>query len=271
MRARIGGIRSRIRYDDTTGSNEIGCIQLIGPTFFPPDQWVPQPNDWHVRTQRYVYYDLDAGEGSRVWEACQIRSQAKQLIASSPPAFHEDQPRYGTAHLVAPRLGQRTFRIAVLEAYSRSCCVTGEHSLPALEASHIRPYASAGPHDVSNGLLFRADIHRLYDKGHVTVTTDSVLEVGTRLREEFQNGKSYYPLHGTRLQLPGPDPLRPSSEFLQWHNERVFLGKAVQQCAARGRGHGGYGLRHRPGQPRWSPPRRSLRSASPVSFTVGPR
>lgn len=141
-----------------------------------------------------------------------------------PAFFHEGAPRYGAPQLVAPRLGQGTFRVAVLEAYSRACCVTGEHSLPALEASHIRPYALAGPHAVSNGLLFRADLHRLFDKGYITVTCELRLEVGTRLRNEFQNGRTYYPLHGTELNVPTVVPLRPSFEYLQWHNEHAFLG-----------------------------------------------
>jgi len=225
MRGRIREIRSRIRYDEATGSNEIGCIQLVQPLFFPRTAWVPQPRDWHVRTQRYAKYDLSAGEGLHVWAACLEAAKAVTTQPlQAPMAFREEAPRYGAQQLVAPRLGQGTFRVAVLEAYARACCVTGEHSLPALEASHIRPYASAGPHQVSNGLLFRADLHRLFDKGYVTVTPDFRLEVGARLRNEFHNGHTYYPLHGARLRVPKAAPLRPSSEYLQWHNEHAFLG-----------------------------------------------
>lgn len=225
MRARITGIRSRIRYDEATGSDEIGCIQLVQPVLFPRDAWVPQPTDWRARTQRFARYDLSTGEGLRVWSACLEVGRALQAERyGDAPAAREGAPRYGTPHPVAPRLGQGTFRVAVLEAYSRACCVTGEHSLPALEASHIRPYASSGPHDVSNGLLLRADLHRLFDKGYVTVTVDHRLEVGERLRAEFHNGRSYYPLHGSRLEVPRVPAHRPSSEFLRWHNEHAFLG-----------------------------------------------
>jgi len=225
MRVRIESIRSRIRYDENTGSNEIGCIQLVQPVFFPRDAWVPQPSDWRVRTQRYAKYDLSAGEGLRVWSAC--LEAAKVFFVRPPqdtPVIHDEGPSYGTPQLVAPRLGQRTFRVAVLEAYSRACCVTGEHSLPALEAAHIRPYAASGPHDISNGLLFRADLHRLFDKGYITVTKEHRLEVGARLRDEFQNGRTYYPLHGKHLELPKAPSHRPSSEHLEWHNENAFLG-----------------------------------------------
>ena len=122
----------------------------------------------------------------------------------------------------ASRLGQRTFRIAVLDAYGRSCAVTTEHSLPALEAGHIRSYAEGGPHQVSNGILFRADIHRLFDKGYITVTPDLRLVVSPRLREEFSNGKSYYPLHGNVVRVPSSVKDRPDPEWLQWHNEHTF-------------------------------------------------
>lgn len=224
MRERIREIRSRIRYDDVTGSDHIGCIQLVQPIFFSPAAWVPQPADWHVRTQRYAKYDLSAGEGLRVWTACMETAMALGMLRQEPVPAHDETSRYGAPQLVLPRLGQGTFRVAVLEAYSRACCVTGEHSLPALEASHIQPYASAGPHEVSNGLLFRADLHRLFDKGYITVTPELQLEVGTRLRQEWHNGHTYYPLHGTRLKTPKAASLKPSSEYLRWHNEHTFLG-----------------------------------------------
>jgi len=71
-----------------------------------------------------------------------------------------DLRRYGVPQTVQPRLGQGTFRIAVTSAYC-ACAVSGEHSLPALEAAHVRPYADGGAHTLPNGLLLRADIHCL--------------------------------------------------------------------------------------------------------------
>jgi putative restriction endonuclease len=225
MRSRIAKIRERIRYDEGTGSDEIGCIQLVSPVFFPPSAWIAQPSDWKPRTQTAVKYDLTAGEGRRIWELCLAQAEALPL---QTPAFSgaigEPSPRYGDPRLVRPRLGQKTFRIAVLDAYGRACAVTGEHSLPALEASHIRSYKHEGPHEISNGLLLRADLHRLFDKGYVTVTRKLCLEVGTRLRVEFKNGRSYYPLHGAPLQVPKAEMHRPDRIFLEWHNEHVFRG-----------------------------------------------
>jgi putative restriction endonuclease len=226
MRSRITSIRTRIRYDQETGSDEIGCIQLVSPAFFAPDDWIPQPSNWQPRTQTPVKYDLEDGDGRRVWEAC-LAATASIRAGVTPSEFllsQERTPRYGEPRLVQPRLGQATFRIAVLEAYGRGCAVTEEHSLPALEASHIRPYAQDGPHEVRNGLLLRADLHRLFDTGYATVTPDLRLEISARLREDYHNGRSYYPLQGARVQVPTPESHRPDKAFLEWHNDHVFRG-----------------------------------------------
>ena len=146
------------------------------------------------------------------------------MPAAGLPEPQEATERYGTPRLVRPRLGQATFRIAVLDAYGRACAVTGEHSLPALEASHIRSYAQEGPHEICNGLLLRADLHRLFDTGYLTVTPELRLEVSHRLRADYQNGRSYYPLHGTHVQVPSAASERPERMFLEWHKAHVFRG-----------------------------------------------
>lgn len=223
LRERLRTIRERIRFEGPAHA-EIGCVLIVQPTFFTEADWVPQPSDWRARTQSSTRYDLSAGEGARVWAECLARARQLQpsymenpSVVSGPTA-----PRYGPATLVRPRLGQGTFRIAVMDAYNRTCAVTGEHSLPALEAAHIRSYTREGPHEVSNGLLLRADFHRLFDQGYVTISPNYRLEVSPRLKEEYQNGRSYYPFHGCELALPAADRLRPAPGYLAWHRENVY-------------------------------------------------
>ena len=76
---------------------------------------------------------------------------------------------------------------------------------------------------MENGLALRTDLHRLFDKGYVTVDEDHRLVVGRRLKEEFENGRSYYGLHGHSLYLPDAKDFQPSSSALAWHREQVFL------------------------------------------------
>jgi len=71
---------------------------------------------------------------------------------------------------------------------------------------------------------FRFRFTLLRDRGYVTVTPDYRFQVGRRLREDWQNGRTYYPLHGTRVHVPDDPALRPAPELLAWHNEHVFLG-----------------------------------------------
>ena len=222
MEDRLTRIRERIRFEGGDVADYIGCTLLLDPVFFPPEAWIRQPEDWRVRTQTDKKYDLASGEGRRVWEECQLVAMDLGSHRPVPSVVAESAPRYGEPVLIPPRLGQRTFRIAVTDAYGRACAATGEHSLPALEAGHIRPYADGGQHLVSNGLLLRADLHRLFDTGYVTIDPELRLVVSARLRNEFKNGKTYYPLHGKRLAVPRSQRDRPDLDALRWHNEAVF-------------------------------------------------
>ena len=93
-----------------------------------------------------------------------------------------------------------------------------------LEAAHVRPYASGGVHSIENGLLLRSDIHTLFDRGYLTITPDHHVEVSTRIREEFHNGREYYALNGQDLREPGRPEQALSEENIIWHNEQVYLG-----------------------------------------------
>jgi putative restriction endonuclease len=110
----------------------------------------------------------------------------------------------------------------VADAYGRACAVTNEHSLSALEAAHIKPYAEGGEHEVRKGLLLRSDLHRLFDRGYVTVRPERRQEVSPLLKEHFSSGKWYYPMHGGNVLVPKIPERQPDVELLRWHNERVF-------------------------------------------------
>lgn len=220
MRARIDSIRARIRYVPDGPLSNIGCIIIVQPTFFPPDAVVPQPRDWPARTVSSKAYDLTQGEGARVWSACLER--VATFAKTGAAVVAEPGARYGLPRTITPRLGQGAFRVAVTDAYERACAVTGEHSLPALDAAHIRPFGDDGPHAVENGILLRADLHRLFDQGYVTVSPGHRLEVSARLRADYSNGRSYYPLDGSPVRVPSSARDRPSVEHLRWHNEHVF-------------------------------------------------
>ena len=93
-----------------------------------------------------------------------------------------------------------------------------------LQAAHIKPFADSGPNRVDNGLLLRSDLHIFFDSGYLTVTPNFRIEVSRRIKDEFENGREYYPLHGQHLLvLPDSREERSSEIFINWHNEKVFI------------------------------------------------
>ncbi|MDZ7808966.1 MAG: HNH endonuclease signature motif containing protein [Arhodomonas sp.] len=55
-----------------------------------------------------------------------------------------------------PRFGE-----TLIEAYEGRCAITGCNMLDVLEAAHIHPYRGDATNHPSNGLLLRADLHRV--------------------------------------------------------------------------------------------------------------
>jgi HNH endonuclease len=215
MRARI--MRYRDVHTNDRTDFQIGC-RILTQVFFKPDyEWLAVPESWSKNIVSFKTYSTDSEDGQRLWD------WAQGAISDPMRGFADDGARFGEPTLIRPRLGQGAFRIAVTDAYQRRCAVTGERTLPALDAAHIRPYAEGGEHSVSNGLLLRRDIHCLFDLGYVTVTPDHVFEVSPRIREEFENGRDYYKLQGYQPILPLQAKLRPEPEALDWHNNNRFL------------------------------------------------
>jgi putative restriction endonuclease len=219
MRRRIAKYR---RVPESPEDFKIGCILLEQPFFLPRDLWIPVPRDWSPHIVQGKTYDDSTQEGKHLFD--QVLQQIPLASAAGQDLLADAPPRYGKPVLSLPRLGQGSFRVIVTDAYERRCSVTGERTLPALDAAHIRRYRDGGPHDPRNGLLLRTDLHRLFDKGYLTVTPDLRVEVSRRIKEEFENGRDYYALHGHQLRPPRFAEMSPDPKFLESHNENVFRG-----------------------------------------------
>jgi putative restriction endonuclease len=215
MRARI--VRYRRATSDDRSDFTIGCRILTQPFFFDEPDWIPAPTSWSRNIVTFKTYSTAEADGAALWAAVQER------LSRSPVRATTAEARYGEPTLIRPRLGQGAFRVLVTDVYHRRCAITGERTLPALEAAHIRPYAEGGNHETRNGLLMRRDIHSLFDAGYVTVTPAHRFEVSRRIREEFDNGRHYYDMHGRSIEAPDRPQHSPDPVALAWHNEQRFL------------------------------------------------
>ena len=89
----------------------------------------------------------------------------------------------------------------------------------------MKAYAASCPHSINNGILLRSDLHKLFDSGYVTITTDYKIEVSKRIREEYENGREYYQYHGKDfLYLPDNPQNKPNEKFIEWHNTNIYKG-----------------------------------------------
>ena len=203
--------------EDPFNDFPIGCILLEKPFFLSKEDWIPAPYDWKNSIVQGKSYDLSLEPGKTIWKRLLDILFQSQGIA-------ENQSRYGEPIPVLPRLGQGSFRVLVTDAYQRRCAFTREKTLPALEATHIKPYSLNGTHEIKNGILMRKDFHALFDKGYITITPSKNIEISRRIKEEFENGREYYTYHGRTINLPVSYKYYPSSENLTWHNENIFKG-----------------------------------------------
>jgi putative restriction endonuclease len=204
----------------------IGCIMLAEPFFWPQDAWIECPEDFKLNTVQGKGYDSETGTGRNLWNEVSQRLQlysASQLAQGTAALAAIESNGYGKPQIVLPRLGQGLFRVLVTDAYEKRCVITGERTLPVLDAAHIKPYKVIQKHQVSNGLLMRSDLHRLFDNGYLTIDPlEHRVVVSKRIREEFENGRHYYELEGMRIREPNEPWAKPGAENLEYHAHEVF-------------------------------------------------
>ena len=219
MRARIARYR-KIANPSIADDFNIGCILLEAPFFFERSDWISLP-EWKHEIVQGRGYDSEE-DGAEIWSRVEALIEGHSVLEEQGAEVEVPGRRYGEPTTILPRLGQGSFRLIVTDSYNRRCAFTNSPVLHVLDAAHIKPYASGGTHAPKNGLLMRQDLHTLFDRGYMTVTPDHHIEVSSRIKQEFDNGREYYTLRGKEIGLPLMPDRRPSAEFLRGHNENVY-------------------------------------------------
>lgn len=199
---------------------------LAEPFFWPREAWIASPPDFKLNTVQGKGYDSETGTGRALWDALTERIelfQSAQLEPNTATLAAIESNGFGKPQIVLPRLGQGLFRVLVTDAYESRCAISGERTLPVLEAAHIKPYSLVQRHEISNGLLMRSDLHRLFDEGYMTLNpADRRIVVSKRIKQEFDNGRDYYKLEGMPVREPREVWARPTTENLEFHASQVF-------------------------------------------------
>jgi putative restriction endonuclease len=96
-------------------------------------------------------------------------------------------PKNGTEieRMVRQRVGQNTFRNAMMDYWGSACAVTGITVSEVLRASHAKPWANcvndAERLDVFNGFLLSANLDALFDRFLITFNDDGTMHVSSKL------------------------------------------------------------------------------------------
>jgi putative restriction endonuclease len=222
---RLTGYRGRFGADtERIEDQQLSCLVLRDAVFLAAKDWLPwtEREDWSDNIVSMKGYDLVIGPGQVLAELLLAagKTAPADLVGEFEPS--PEDARAMREQLRAVREGQGAFRVRLLEAYGGRCAVTGEHALPVLDAAHILPYRGPRSNHIQNGLVLRADLHRLYDEGYVTVTPDLRFEVSPRLRDQFENGRTYYAMAGANVAVPRTAALQPNRRALELHASEVF-------------------------------------------------
>ncbi len=216
MRRRIERYRQTPR--DPQADYPVGCIVLQRPFFFDESDWIPPPRGFSKAIVQGKTYDTSGSEGRALWEAVRVRLQAVTPIEVADP----QADMFGEPVLIPPGLGPGAFRVLVTDAYRRRCAVSGEPALAALRSVYVRPPAEGGLHRVDNGLLLRADLGRLFERGYAALSDDYRFELSPQLAADFGPETAYAGLAGAELTVPDRPDQRPRPEFLAWHRRNVY-------------------------------------------------
>ncbi len=126
------------------------------------------------------------------------------------------------------RVGQYFFRTAVLNSYNNKCCITGLDQKELLIASHIKPWAVSDEKTERtnpwNGLCLNALHDKAFDKGFITIDKDYRVVISNVLRKSRMDEETKAWFMGYEgCQIKTSAKFKPGKEFIEYHNDVVFL------------------------------------------------
>ncbi|MBA4188693.1 MAG: hypothetical protein C0467_11900 [Planctomycetaceae bacterium] len=117
-------------------------------------------------------------------ESDEAEQHPTEPTAFDPSAITDSRNRVPSS--VVQRSGQGEFRTRLLTAAEGRCMVTGCTVEAVLEAAHIHPYQGPTTDHPANGLLLRADIHKLFDSNLLGIEPETLrIELHPSVRKEY--------------------------------------------------------------------------------------
>jgi hypothetical protein len=124
------------------------------------------------------------------------RGHAELAELIPQPLFEE----LGTQWVERRRRRQQQFKNQLL-AFDDCCALSGDCTLSALEAAHIIPVNQNGAFNAANGLLLRADLHKMYDCGDLKIGVDGTASIplDARVSDYYRSNVNNWRLKDAQL------------------------------------------------------------------------
>lgn len=146
------------------------------------------------------------------------RERVGKVLATVPAGGTEVE------RIVKQRVGQDTFREALVDYWGSACAVTGIALPEVLRASHAKPWADCDDDnerlDVFNGFLLVANLDALFDRGLITFDASGALIASPRLDANQRAALQLTAGMSLRWFAPEHQP------YLDWHREKVYMATA---------------------------------------------
>lgn len=200
-------------------NTQVGFKILLDPVFLDQQDWFELPSDWSDNIVTGKAYSSSSDHGRYLTaKFSQLLGKLRNTNTSSHdvPGFGEGpEAGFTFAHNTKQRLGQKHFRLAILDAYSGKCAVTGSDVLETLDAAHLMDFSKNPNHSINNGILLRQDVHRLFDVGFIEITSDYRIKLTEKFKLSHAKSTHYQELDGRAISLPSNKKYWPDVELLQ--------------------------------------------------------
>lgn len=129
-----------------------------------------------------------------------------------------------TTAKVKVRRGQNFFRQVILNAYGKSCCVSGINVPDLLVASHIKPWSEFPSERLNprNGLCLSSIHDAAFDIGLISIDEHMRVTLSKKLKGFFPQTaleQNFVPFEGKELRMPDK-VAEPSQAFLAYHRKK---------------------------------------------------
>lgn len=187
----LGDLRAYLPPSVVGGSNKAspGALPvtiLIGDEAFLTDVPSDKPTMFRNREMaRYFFERNDAEEGDTI-----VYEEVGPLlfrVNAGVKATTSPRERVRKWVEIDTRPGQQKFRAGIVARDGLRCAITGCEETSVLDAAHVQQRAKEGSDDPANGMILRADIHRLFDAG--------LLKINPRSRTVVIDPKLHYELY----------------------------------------------------------------------------